>query len=456
LDFLSSDTIFAVSSPTADRRVIIRVSGPAALGACGRLAGTSMPDASGRILPCSVAVEGDLRTDARLYVFRSPNSYTGEDMVEIHLDTNGAVTGRILQRLAGMKLRAAAGGEFTARRYLNGKIDLSRAEAVAETVAAGNRFQLEAAGKLLSGRLSAAVGKLLSSITDLLSLIEACLDFSGEELEFIGRPQVLERIEALKAGLLDLLAGGIRCESLVEMPSVAILGTPNAGKSSLLNALTGTDRCIVAAGRKTTRDVLAGLLELRDNSCVLFDCAGLSGGGGDILDGLARDAALEAARNSDLVLFCVDSDKGDPAEDMAIRRTVDPKDLLAVATKSDLLTAGALRTKIDELEGLFGTAFLPVSSRTGSGIETLRNAIDGKLTRRGRNQETAGPALTARHGQAVSEALEYITAAGAESADYEVAAVMLRNAWQCLSTVNQQGLNEQVLRRIFSRFCVGK
>ena len=456
--FLSSDTIFAVSSPTSDRRVIIRISGPGAFGACNRLTETTIPDDYEGILPCKMAVDRDLRIASRLYVFHSPRSYTGEDMVEIHLDTNGEVTTRILENLAEAQLRAATGGEFTARRYLNGKIDLSQAEAVAETVSAANRFQLEAAASLLAGGLSEAAGELVSSITDLLSLIELALDFSGEDLEFIDQAQVLDRIDSIRSALRQLLAGGIRCESVIEMPSVAIVGTSNTGKSSLLNALLGTERSIVSAEGKTTRDVLTGLLELADNRCVLFDCAGLAPAEetADVLDRLAQDAALQAIRNSRLVLFCVDASKPDWTADLAVHRMLEPKNMLAVATKSDLPSTGTVDSKTAGLEALFGTAFLPVSSRSGNGIEQLRNAVDRELTQLGRHRQTAGAALTARHRKAVKEAMGYMEGAAAEIADYEVVAMLLRNALRCLSTLQRQELNEQVLQRIFSRFCIGK
>jgi tRNA modification GTPase len=223
----------------------------------------------------SVTIDNELEAEAQLYLFLAPHSYTGDDIAEIHLHTNPAVTEALMDSLLGRGLRMAGPGEFTARAYLNGKIDLAQAEAVNEIIVSSNAFQLAAAEKLLSGRLSESSAKVRSAMMDCLSLIEAGLDFSGEDIELETGAEVIERLLGIKEQLEHLLTGSIRYESLIDLPAVGIAGAPNAGKSSLLNKLLGKERSIVSHRRKTTRDVLTAICVLEHCKCVVFDCAGL-------------------------------------------------------------------------------------------------------------------------------------------------------------------------------------
>ncbi|MHC4741835.1 MAG: tRNA modification GTPase [Planctomycetota bacterium] len=463
-----NDTIVAISSPAQGTRSIVRIAGAESLAACSRIfQGTVSPDSSG-VVAGTVAVGKELRIDAQLYLFRSPHSYAGDDIAEIHINANSKIVEALLGDLLGTGLRMAGPGEFTARAYLNGKIDLSQAEAVNEIVSSSNTFQLAAAEKLLSGQLSESAEQIRSAIMDCLSLLEAGLDFSEEDIEFISPTEVVERLAAIRKQLEDLLAGSIGYESVIDLPAVGIAGAPNAGKSSLVNALLGTERSIVSHERKTTRDVLTGILELAESTAVLFDCAGLLHEPRGILDELAQQAAVEAMRNSTVVVLCVDVSKSDWAEDVAVRKWIDAGIVMPVATKSDLLADEALAERIGELEGLFGTDFMPISVVNGSGVEMLREEIDRELAALMQreamllSQDAASHvALTARHKRAVTEAIESIgqAAEGYDQGGPEVAAMMLRAAWQSLCAIEQPqcvDVDEQILERIFSSFCIGK
>jgi small GTP-binding protein len=361
---------------------------------------------------------------------------------------------------------------------------------------------------------------------DCLSLIEAGLDFSGEDIEFISRPDAVERLTQTKNELERLLSGSVSYEEVVDLPAVGIAGAPNAGKSSLLNKLLGKERSIVSELRKTTRDVLTGVLTLAHCRCVLFDCAGLtrcstkkltaehaekkniknnsaisvysavkSDSRFSILDELAQQAAIEALRNSSVVVFCVDVAKPDWSEDSLIRELIEPQILIPVATKSDLLSEEVLAKQLGELNDLFGPApksstekrfsgldtksdhskpdfgagFLPISVETISGVELLRETLDRKIveltvgTGRGTQirEQISTVALTTRHKQAVTEAIENVSEAINElqSENDEVSAMMLRAAYQGLCDIEQPTAwraDEQILERIFSRFCIGK
>jgi tRNA modification GTPase len=468
-----NDTIVAVSSPPLGERAIVRISGPDALEICRRIfkptnSSSSLVHPPSSIVPHllggKVAIDNELEIDATLYLFLSPHSYTGDTLSEIHIYTNPSITVALLEDLQSYGLRMAGPGEFTARAYLNGKIDLAQAEAVNEIIVSSNRFQLAAAEKLLSGRLAETTEKIRSELMDCLSLIEAGLDFSGEDIEFITEAEAVQRLSYIKRELEQLLAGSITCESTLDLPAVGIAGVPNAGKSSLLNKLMACERSIVSPERKTTRDVLTNVLTLRHCRCVLFDCAGLMVKAENILDELAQQAAVKSLQNSSIVVFCVDISKADWAEDISIRGLIEPKVLIPVATKSDLLSKKSLANRIADLKKLFNVEFLLTSAQTGLGLEPLRDTIDKtliKISLGGTGHEPRvtghGLSLTARHRQAVTNSIENVGQAlnELEAGSEEVTAMLLRAAYQSISDI-QQHIDEQILERIFSRFCIGK
>ena len=454
------DTIVAVSSPTSNQRVIVRITGPKTLDICRQIFNLQC-GASPTLHSGSLTIDNELEIDAQLYIFRAPHSYTGEDIAEIHFYTNSAVTEVLLGNLLERGLRMAEPGEFTARAYLNGKLDLVQAEAVNEIIVSSNEYQLAAAEKLLDGRLGETTTKLQAGLMDLLSLIEAGLDFSGEDIEFIARDEAVKKLAKIKDKLEQLLSGSISYESLIDLPAVGIAGAPNAGKSSLLNKLLGKERSIVSHLHKTTRDILSGVCTLPHCRCVLFDCAGLLMQPEDILDELAQQAAIEALRNSTVVIFCTDISKNDWNEDAAILNLIEPKFLMPIATKCDLLSEQFLPERLAALNNFFSTDFLPTSTQSGSGIELLRQTIDGKLTEKFEVPQTSSVALTARHRKAVTTAIDNVSESISElnAGNDEVAAMMLRAAYQAVSDIEQPAvahIDEEILGQIFSRFCIGK
>ncbi len=466
--YQSDDTITAVSSPALDGRVIVRVSGPDTINICSRIF-TPMPEqnASG-LVSGVITIDKELKIKAVMYLFVSPHSYTGQDITEFHFYANSCVTESLIAELCANGAKMAQPGEFTARAYFNGKIDLAQAEAVNEIISSSNRFQLAAAEKLLTGRLSKTTEEITGQIVDCLSLIEAGFDFSEEDIEFITKDEAAEKITELKNRLEQLQLGSITCESIIDLPAVGIAGAPNAGKSSLLNKLLGHERSIVSYQRKTTRDVLSGQLELRNTICVLFDCAGLMPKCETLIDELAQNSALDAIQKASIAVFCVDISKTDWNEDIAIRKLINPDVLITIATKSDLLTHDTLKSRLDMLNELFNTVFVPVSVETDININVLRKIIDEKILQLlvkkgsavagGVKDSKYGIALTARHKQAVTDASESLVEAAKEiqNGNSEIAAMMLRTAHRSLATIEQESLDEKILDNIFNRFCIGK
>ena len=462
MNYNPNDTITAVSSADLGVKKIIRISGPKTLDVLRQVFSVSIDKPKQGIIQITFPIDGRLNIDALLYLFPAPHSYTGDDMAEVHICTSNAVVEELMDRLLKAGVRTAAPGEFTARSYLNGKLDLSQAEAVGRVITSCNRFQLAAAENLLAGRLTTETAKAAEEIVVCLSLIEAGLDFSGEDIEFITRRDAVTRLSDIKNRLNRLIDSSAVYESVIDLPAIGIAGIPGAGKSSLLNRLLGEDRSIVSDQYKTTRDVLSGILTLKNSKCVLFDCAGLISQPDDAIDELSQQAAIEELNRCSVVIFCIDLSQENWSDDVAISRLINPKRLITAATKSDLLCKNRIEGQTAILNKLFSADFLPISTKTGAGIEELKGAIENILLEpaggMADSPAASGIAVTARHRQAVAEAVADIDEAADKinSGDDELAAMMLRAAHQALAGIGQQGIDEQVLEKIFSNFCVGK
>ncbi|MHC5083360.1 MAG: GTPase, partial [Planctomycetota bacterium] len=342
------------------------------------------------------------------------------------------------------------------------KIDLTQAEAVAEIVSAANTGQLAAAERLLHGRFSDTIGIIRERIVDLMGHLEAGLDFSEEDIEFISKDDALVQIHRLKSELTDLLEGSIRCERMIDLDSVGLAGVPNAGKSSLLNALLGTQRSIVSDTEATTRDVLTGVLSLDQLDCVLFDCAGLLAEDKqtELVDQLSHQASLTALNTAAVVMFCVDLSRSDITADLQMHQQIDSSSVIFIATKSDCLDQSIVAKNLHKLSQAFGNEFLLTSTQTGQGLGALKSRIQEALIalRAGDAEHADRLTINQRHQQRLTEAVKTL----GESADEitgdsaEIAVMLLRQTYELLGTLERENVSETVLDRIFSQFCIGK
>ena len=462
------DTIVAVSSGAAPAaKKIVRVSGDKTFEILKKIIEEELPRKR-KTLSAPLKITEDFSVQAVLYVFICPNSYSGQDLVEIHLFACDETIGMLLSKILAFDCRLAQAGEFTYRAYLNAKINLSQAEAVARIISSSNQYQLCAAQKLLGGLLEQNVGKIRNDILELLSLTEAGLDFGAEDIELITKEAAIEKTEKIKNRLNELLAGAITFEQIAGAPAVVVIGSPNAGKSSLVNALVGSSRSIVSEQAGTTRDVLQHWLKLDNCDCVLFDTAGLIIEPADTLETLANAAALNAIETSMLIIFCVDITKDDYSEDTKILKNTawakahptNKKPVIFTTTKCDLLDNSRSVKKTEELENIFGEDFSSVSAKKLLGLEKLKEIIRQKIVAQTAfSAETADKTvLTARHIQVVNDAIKNIEIAQEELKrnNEEIAAMFLRDALRGLSGFDAEYIDEAILDNIFSRFCVGK
>ena len=459
----AEDTIFALSTaPGRAGIAVLRLSGPAAGTALEALAGTALPPPRVARLARLEDPETRAAIDRGLVLWiPGPASFTGEDMAELHLHGGRAVTAAALEALARRPgLRPAEPGEFTRRAFDHGKLDLAEVEGLADLIDAETEAQRRQALRQMSGHLSGLVQGWRARLLPLLAHLEATIDFPDEGLPESLAREVVAETGALAGEIAGHLADRGRGERLREGLQVAIIGPPNSGKSSLLNALARRDVAIVSATAGTTRDVIEVHLDLAGYPVTLADTAGLrdlaaEGGDGVEREGLRR-ARLRAAE-ADLKLAVFDlaaiDDAGWPNLDPQAWALVDAETLV-VLNKADLKPPNMVNP-----EAVGGRPAFVLSAKTGQGLGALVDELTRQVAER-LGLPGAAPAITRlRHRQALEDcraALERAQEAGQEAGLPELAAEDLRLALRALGRLTGQVDVEDILDVIFRDFCIGK
>jgi len=467
------DTIVAVSSPPGvSLRGIVRLSGPQAPALAARVFTTDAPpgllEAAGwsRLIG-RVRIADRAFLPAEAYVFRAPASYTRQDLIELHVPGTPAVLAMVLDQLTDAGARHAEPGEFTARAFFAGAMDLTEVEGVAALIHADNDSQLRASEALLHGQLSRQSNQLRDQLTDLLALLEARIDFADEPEEFIAPSRILETIAPIRTALEHLHRQSPAVERLNVLPTVLLTGPPNAGKSTLFNRLTGLNRAIQAATAGTTRDLLSAPLTIPGGEILLIDSAGITHHDEDQdhqptddPDRQARQVARRALRQAHAVVLVLDVTQSPHEHDRQHHESLTTAPVLRVANKIDLLTAAQ---QTDWAQRAGSPPPLMVSAHTGQGLTELRAAIDDLLFSRSKSHENPLPALSNRQREALAEAAEALDRAmhlcaetSLDNEPVELIAMELRSAVSALSLLTGQVMTDSLLERIFSRFCIGK
>jgi tRNA modification GTPase len=449
--FSIADTIVAIATaPGHSGLGVVRISGPDAVSVAQKLTGRT--DA---FKPRYATLEKIPGVDQVIVTwFAAPHSYTGEHVVEISGHGSPWVLQTIVERACNAGARLAQPGEFTLRAYLNGNLDLVQAEAVADLIDAVTPLQARVAFDQLEGTLTGAVRAIDAQLFELVAKLEASLDFPDEGFHFVTRTNATSELEAVREELAKLAADGRRGRLIREGRLVVIAGRPNVGKSSLFNALVGSNRAIVTPLAGTTRDLLTEQLDVCGVPITLVDTAGLRTSSDVIEEEGVRRAEL-AREGAALTLLVLDMSQPLTADDLRLLR--EPADArLVIANKADL--SGAWSGDDDVF--LEAGRPLPVSAATGSGLDALRAAIVTSLSGAGSEDWKDPPRLSnLRHLQQVEHALlavERSLAGLHQGATEELVLAELGDARQALESLTRTRTSDDMLVHIFSRFCIGK
>ena len=439
-----TDTIVAIATaPGAGGVGIVRLSGADARGIGERICGRGLRPRKAQYARFTDADGATLDDGIALY-FAGPASFTGEDVVELQAHGGPVLLRELVARCVALGARQAGPGEFSQRAFLNGKLDLAQAEAIADLIAAGDARAARAARRSLDGAFSQRVDALMAQLLAIRVHVEAAIDFADESLDTLGGPALSRGLQQLRDALVQLIAEAERGRKLRDGLHVVLAGPPNAGKSSLLNALAGSERAIVTDIAGTTRDVLQEAIRIDGVELTLVDTAGLRHADDAIEAEGIRRARAELAR-ADLALVVVD------ARDPEAGRAALAADLAGVPrrlwlhNKADLLPAPPA----------LADDALAVSARTGSGLALLHQRLF-ELAGGGAGEGTFS--ARARHVQALSQADEWLALGAAElSAErLELAAEALLRGHDALGEIGGRIDADGLLGHVFTSFCIGK
>ena len=457
-----SDTIAAIGSPVGDSAIgVVRLSGPL----CGDIAQRLFRSASGveelqpRRMTLGHVIDpqtGAVVDEVLLVFMRAPATYTREDVLEIQCHGGAAAVNRILELTLRSGARLAEPGEFTKRAFLNGRIDLTQAEAVIDVIRSRSAASLDLSNRLLSGALKREIDRLRDKVTGLLAQVEVAIDFPEEDVDIIPPAEALNLIEqdllpSIKSLLDTFEAGRLYREGV----SIAIVGKPNVGKSSLLNRLLGEKRAIVTPRPGTTRDFIEAEVTLDGLPIRLIDTAGLRETE-DEIERVSLEVTCERLEQADLALWALDLNEGADQLDDAVYGLLKNKNVMAAANKIDLRPDASLEPLRQRYPGV---PLLAVSALTGAGIDELKKAMR-EMALKGGLEVLSGPVITRlRHKRALERLAQHLELAAGDIREdmlLDRLSIDLRDALDDLGEVVGLVTSEDILSRIFSEFCIGK
>ena len=449
---LNEDTIVALATPPGIGAIsVIRVSGPLSFEAADKIfqGKQKLTDSQTHTIHYGKIIDHDnsVIDDVLVSVFKSPNSYTGEDSIEISTHGSPIISEKIISLLLGSNIRLAEPGEFTKRAFLNNRIDLAQAEAVADIINSRTSASLRGARNQLDGILSKKVDSLKTLLVNTSSLIELELDFAEEDLEFVSIKEVLSNINSIEKEIDILLSTFSFGRLLRDGVNVVLVGKPNVGKSSLLNYLTKEERAIVSEIPGTTRDIIREELSIDGILFRLFDTAGIR-----ITENLIEEEGVlrsrESVRNADLVLLISDITVGHSKNlYVELLQITSEERIIKVANKIDLMKEDI--TQFD----------IGISAKTGEGIDELLKLLKRKAIGSQNYTERTAVVSNIRHYDALVKAKNNLINAKKSIVDGmtgEFIAVDLRNAEHALGEIIGKVTSDDILNNIFSKFCIGK
>jgi tRNA modification GTPase len=447
---LDTDTIAAVATARGNGPVgIIRLSGPGALTIAQTITGSELKARFAHYTSFTDSTGSTLDTGIALY-FPGPNSFTGEDVVELQGHGGHIVLQTILNCCLSLGARGARPGEFSERAFLNGKIDLLQAEAIADLISAENETAAKLASTSLSGSFSGYVNTLSERLTELRALTEASIDFPEEDIDILARHSVIQRLEECKETLSVLLDEVSKSQRKTQTYTAVLYGAPNAGKSSLLNALAHDDVAIVTHLAGTTRDTLKQSINIGELTLEIIDTAGIRETQ-DVIEKEGVKRAKDSAALADLIIHVID----DTAQTTGVSH-------IDYQTENNLILY--VRNKIDQSGRSAGLGVsidnvteVGVSAKTGDGLSTLTETIETLLL--GQGHQNSQFSARQRHVEALADANEKLTDALAAFNVHNAAELLsedLKLVQSSIDSLTGKVSSDDILGQIFSSFCIGK
>lgn len=445
---MNFDCISAISTaPVASGVGVIRISGDGAFAVAENMFKCKTPVSKFEPYKLYVgSIDGGNITDFGMCViFKAPKSYTGEDMVEFHCHGGVAITRAVLKRTFDFGARLAERGEFTKRAFLNGKMSLSSCEGLVDMIYAQSDSEAKTGFYLYREKLLKKIQAVQDKLKYVLALIDANIDYPEEDLEFTYTEQIKQTLSNLRADLVPLVDSYRSASKMAYGVNVAICGRPNAGKSSLLNAILGEDKAIVTDVKGTTRDVVEGWIEYGGVRFNFFDTAGIRESA-DKVEMIGIERSKKTISSADFVLYLIDGAEGVCDEDRKILSTLDNDKTIIIVNKCDLMNGSA----IDD-------GRLYVSALEGTNVKELLDKLLSLTALDEFNFE--GDFLTEeRHYLAINNAISSLNKAlsSIDALPLDVIASDIKDAWRYLGEISGETCDEEIFNEIFSKFCVGK
>ncbi|SRR6266700_4051211 len=447
------DTIVAIATPPGRGGIgVVRLAGPEARTIAGAMLRLKHELEAGRAHFAELIepATGERIDEAVVTFFAKPHSYTADDVIEISAHGSPVVLRHVLEMATARGARMAEPGEFTMRAFLNGRIDLTQAEAVRDLIESQTLYQAKVAAQQLEGALSKRLQPIKQKLVELVAVMEAGIDFAEDDVSVLPAPEILSRLAAVQAPLEQLRASFAYGKVVHEGLTLAIVGRPNVGKSSLFNRLVERERAIVTATPGTTRDLVTETVSLGGIPLNLIDTAGIRHAT-DEAESIGIRKSYEALSEADLVLVVLDSTGELAVEDHELMQACAGRSALAVANKTDLGPARVLAVD--------GLKIFKTSALTGEGIDDLRKGILEKVAGRTGGEQETGFLTNIRHQRLVEESLNSLVAgcrAVKGKIPHEMIMLDLYGALRPLDAITGETTTDDILNLIFSSFCIGK
>ncbi len=442
------ETIAAIATASGAGGIgVVRVSGPASrLIALGILGQCPTPRHAAYL---DFKLEDGALIDRGIAIFyENPHSYTGEDVLELQAHGGTALMQILLARCIELGARQAEPGEFTRRAYLNDKLDLAQAEAVADVISAATVEAAKSAVRSLSGEFSKHINALLLKLIDLRMFVEACLDFPEEEIDFITQGRVAEKLETIMVELMAVFSKAKQGSLLREGIVVVLVGQPNVGKSSLMNQLAGEDVAIVTSVAGTTRDTIKNAIQINGVPLHIIDTAGLRETD-DEVEKFGIERTWRATETANIALLLVDAAHGIGEQEKTILARL-PQEIRKIWVHNKI-DVGNTKPSCQQIDG---ATHIYLSAKTGDGLALLKNQL---LALAGYQSNSEGIFMArARHLQALAEVDAHLNSAKRQMSSAELLAEELRLAQDDLASITGEFTPDDLLGEIFSKFCIGK